>query len=54
MSKVKITDTTLRDAHQSLIATRLETEDMLEIVEEMDRVDTIHLRCGAGPLLILL
>ncbi|HNR45168.1 MAG TPA: pyruvate/oxaloacetate carboxyltransferase [Methanofastidiosum sp.] len=38
MSKVKITDTTLRDAHQSLIATRLETEDMLEIVEEMDRV----------------
>jgi len=38
MSKVKITDTTLRDAHQSLIATRLETEDMLEIVEEMDKV----------------
>lgn len=38
MSKVKITDTTLRDAHQSLIATRLETEDMLEIVGEMDKV----------------
>ena len=38
MSKVKITDTTLRDAHQSLIATRLETDDMLEIVGEMDKV----------------
>ncbi len=38
MSKVKITDTTLRDAHQSLIATRLETEDMLDIVGEMDKV----------------
>ncbi|MCC7572414.1 MAG: pyruvate/oxaloacetate carboxyltransferase [Candidatus Methanofastidiosum sp.] len=38
MSKVKITDTTLRDAHQSLIATRLGTEDMLEIVGEMDKV----------------
>ncbi|KYC52682.1 MAG: Pyruvate carboxylase subunit B [Candidatus Methanofastidiosum methylothiophilum] len=38
MSKVKITDTTLRDAHQSLIATRLEIEDMLEIVGEMDKV----------------
>ena len=32
MSKVKITDTTLRDAHQSLIATRLGTDDMLDIV----------------------
>ena len=38
MSKVKITDTTLRDAHQSLIATRLGTDDMLEIVGEMDKV----------------
>ncbi|KYC46080.1 MAG: Pyruvate carboxylase subunit B [Candidatus Methanofastidiosum methylothiophilum] len=38
MPKVKITDTTLRDAHQSLIATRLGTEDMLEIVGEMDKV----------------
>ncbi|HOM95342.1 MAG: pyruvate/oxaloacetate carboxyltransferase [Candidatus Methanofastidiosa archaeon] len=38
MSKVKITDTTLRDAHQSLIATRLGTDDMLDIVGEMDKV----------------
>lgn len=35
---VKITDTILRDAHQSLIATRLRTEDMLPIVEKLDRV----------------
>ncbi len=35
---VKITDTTLRDAHQSLLATRMRTEDMLPIVEEIDSV----------------
>ncbi len=35
---VKITDTILRDAHQSLIATRMRTEDMLPIVEKLDRV----------------
>ncbi len=35
---VKITDTILRDAHQSLIATRLRTEDMLPIVEKLDQV----------------
>ncbi|WP_408954654.1 acetyl-CoA carboxylase biotin carboxyl carrier protein [Natroniella sp. ANB-PHB2] len=36
--KVKITDTTLRDAHQSLWATRMKTEDMLPIVGKMDEV----------------
>jgi pyruvate carboxylase subunit B len=35
---VKITDTTLRDGHQSTIATRMRTEDMLPIAEKMDRV----------------
>jgi len=35
---VKITDTTFRDAHQSLIATRMTTEDMLPIAEKMDQV----------------
>lgn len=38
MPKVRITDTTLRDAHQSLLATRMKTEDMLPIAEKMDRV----------------
>jgi len=38
VQKVRITDTTLRDAHQSLLATRMKTEDMLPIAEKMDRV----------------
>jgi len=35
---VKITDTTLRDAHQSLMATRMKTAHMLEVAERMDSV----------------
>ncbi len=35
---IKITDTTMRDGHQSLLATRLRTADILPISEEMDRV----------------
>jgi hypothetical protein len=38
MAKVKITETVLRDSHQSLIATRMTTEDMLPILEKMDKV----------------
>ena len=34
---VKITETILRDAHQSLIATRMTTEQMLPIVDKMDQ-----------------
>ncbi len=37
MSKVKITETSLRDGHQSLIATRLSNNEILPIVEEMDK-----------------
>lgn len=33
---VKITDTTLRDAHQSLWATRMRTEDMLPVLQDLD------------------
>ena len=36
--KVGITDTVLRDAHQSLLATRMKTEDMLPIAEKLDKV----------------
>ncbi|GAB6138815.1 acetyl-CoA carboxylase biotin carboxyl carrier protein [Halanaerobaculum tunisiense] len=36
--EVRITDTTLRDAHQSLWATRMRTEDMLPIIGKMDQV----------------
>jgi pyruvate/oxaloacetate carboxyltransferase len=35
---IKITDTTLRDGHQSALATRMRTEDMVPIAEEMDSV----------------
>lgn len=35
---VKFTDTTFRDAHQSLLATRMKTEDMLPIAEKMNQV----------------
>ncbi len=37
MAKVKITETVLRDGHQSLIATRMTTDEMLPILETMDR-----------------
>ena len=35
---VKIVETVLRDAHQSLLATRMSTDQMLPIVEKMDKV----------------
>jgi len=35
---IKITDTTLRDGHQSCLATRMRTEDMVPIAEELDKV----------------
>ena len=35
---LKITETVLRDAHQSLIATRMTTEQMMPIVEKLDKV----------------
>lgn len=38
MSKVRITETALRDAHQSLLATRMRTRDMVPIAEEMDKI----------------
>lgn len=38
MAKVKITETVLRDSHQSLIATRMTTDQMLPILDEMDKV----------------
>ena len=35
---IRITDTTLRDGHQSLLATRMKVEDMLPIAEKMDAI----------------
>ncbi|MCR4398887.1 MAG: oxaloacetate decarboxylase subunit alpha [Firmicutes bacterium] len=45
---VKITDTTLRDAHQSLLATRMRTSDMLPIAEKMDAVGFHSLEVWGG------
>lgn len=38
MAKLKITETVLRDAHQSLIATRMTLDEMLPILPEMDKI----------------
>ena len=45
---LKITDVTLRDGHQSLLATRMRTEDMLPIVEEMDKAGFYSLEVWGG------
>ncbi len=48
MVQVKLTDTTLRDAHQSLIATRMRTRDMLPIAEKMDEAGFFSLEVWGG------
>lgn len=48
MAKVKITETVLRDSHQSLIATRMTTEEMLPILETMDAVGYHSLEAWGG------
>ncbi len=45
---VKITDVILRDAHQSLIATRMRTEDMLPICDRLDAIGYWSLECWGG------
>ncbi|MDG6243503.1 MAG: sodium-extruding oxaloacetate decarboxylase subunit alpha [Methanolobus sp.] len=46
--KVKITETILRDAHQSLIATRMRTRNMLPIVDKLDEVGYYSLEMWGG------
>ena len=48
MDKVKFTETVLRDGHQSLIATRMTTEEMLPILETMDNVGYHSLEMWGG------
>ena len=45
---VKIVETILRDAHQSLIATRMPTEEMLPIVDKLDQVGFHAVECWGG------
>ncbi|MDD6286273.1 sodium-extruding oxaloacetate decarboxylase subunit alpha [Candidatus Methanosphaera massiliense] len=48
MAKVKIIETVLRDAHQSLIATRMRTSDMVPILEDLDNVGYFSLEAWGG------
>jgi len=45
---VKIVETVLRDAHQSLIATRMTTDQMLPIIDKMDKVGYYAVECWGG------
>ncbi|MBR1533223.1 MAG: oxaloacetate decarboxylase subunit alpha [Ruminococcus sp.] len=46
--KILVTETALRDAHQSLIATRMTTEEMLPILDKMDKIGYHSLECWGG------
>ena len=46
--QIKITETVLRDSHQSLIATRMTTDEMLPILETMDSVGYYSLEAWGG------
>ncbi len=48
MPKIGITETLLRDAHQSLIATRMTTEEMLPMLPMLDRIGFHSLECWGG------
>ena len=48
LAKVGITETVLRDAHQSLIATRMTTEEMLPVLEQLDDIGFHSLECWGG------
>ena len=45
---VKVVETILRDANQSLIATRMSTEQMLPIIEKLDKVGYYAVECWGG------
>ncbi len=46
--KIGITETVLRDAHQSLLATRMTIEDMLPILDKLDKVGYHSVECWGG------
>lgn len=48
MAKVKITETVLRDAHQSLLATRMRMDEMLPILPEMNKAGFYSVECWGG------
>ncbi len=48
MARIGITETVLRDAHQSLIATRMSMDDMLPMLEDLDKIGYHSLECWGG------
>ena len=48
MAKIGITETILRDAHQSLIATRMRTDEFVDILDKLDKVGFHSLECWGG------
>ena len=48
MAKVRIMETAIRDGHQSLLATRMRTEDMLPALEQMDAIGYHSIECWGG------
>lgn len=48
IKRVGVTDVVLRDAHQSLFATRLRIDDMLPIVQQLDQIGYWSLECWGG------
>lgn len=48
IEKIKFVDTTTRDGQQSLIATRMKTEEMLPILDEIDKLGLHAIECWGG------
>ncbi|MBQ8568841.1 MAG: oxaloacetate decarboxylase subunit alpha [Oscillospiraceae bacterium] len=48
MAKIKVTETVLRDAHQSLLATRMSMEEMRPILSTMDKIGFYSCECWGG------
>ena len=48
MARIGITETVLRDAHQSLIATRMSMDDMRPMLEDLDKIGFHSLECWGG------
>ena len=48
MARVRITETAIRDGHQSLLATRMRTEDMIPALEQMDAIGYGSIECWGG------
>ena len=48
MTRVGIMETAIRDGHQSLLATRMRTEDMIPVLEQMDAIGYHSIECWGG------